>query len=59
MLVDEAFSELSTLASKLTITTLDNFERIKPIKQNSSNASFCKKKKEDGIVDFKDANKLF
>ena len=60
MLVDEAFSELSTLASKLTITTLDNFERIKPMKQNSSNASFCKKiKKEDGIVDFKDANKLF
>lgn len=60
MLVNEAFSELSTLASKLTITTLDNFERIKPIKQNSSNASFCKKiKKEDGIVDFKDANKLF
>lgn len=60
ILVDEAFTKLSTLASKLTITTLDNFENIKAIKQNDSSASFCKKiKKDDGEVDFDSSKKLF
>src|SRR5574344_24265 len=49
MLVSEAFTKLSNLAAKLTITTLDNYDKLKPIKQNDSSASFCKKiKKEDG-----------
>ncbi len=53
ILVDEAFNELSNLAAKLTITTLDNFDKLKPTKQNDSSSSFCKKiKKEDGEVDF-------
>ncbi|MDD3025699.1 MAG: methionyl-tRNA formyltransferase [Aliarcobacter skirrowii] len=60
LLVDEAFEKLSILAAKLTITTLNNFENIRPLKQNNCEASFCKKiKKEDGLVDFFDAKKLF
>ena len=60
MLVSEAFTKLSNLAAKLTITTLDNYDKLKPMKQNDSSASFCKKiKKEDGEVDFNCAKKLF
>ena len=36
MEVSEAFEKLSKIAAKLTITTLDNYENIKPIKQNES-----------------------
>ena len=46
ILVDEAFNELSNLAAKLTITTLDNFDKLKQTKQ-------------DGEVDFSNAKKLF
>ncbi len=57
--VVEAFNKLSEIAAKLTITTLNNFENIKPKKQNESEVSFCKKiKKEDGEVDFVSAKKL-
>lgn len=60
MQIVEAFESLSTLAAKLTIMTLDNFQNIKPIKQNEAEVSFCKKiKKDDGLVDFSDAKKLF
>ena len=60
MLVSEAFTKLSNLAAKLTITTLDNFDKLKPIKQNDSSATFCKKiKKEDGEVYFNSAKNLF
>lgn len=60
MLVSEAFTKLSDLAAKLTIITLDDYEKLKPIKQNDSSTSFCKKiKKEDGEVDFNSAKKLF
>jgi methionyl-tRNA formyltransferase len=59
MEVSEAFDKLSKIAAKLTITTLDNFENIKAIKQNEVDVSFCKKiKKEHGLVDFFDAKKL-
>jgi len=60
MEVSEAFSKLSDIAAKLTITTLDNFENIKPKKQNDSEVSFCKKiKKEYGEVDFISAKNLY
>ena len=60
MEVSAAFEELSQIAAKLTLTTLDNFEIIKPIKQNESEVSFCKKiKKEDGLVNFFNAKKLY
>ena len=59
MEVSEAFEKLSQIAAELTITTLDNFENIKPLKQNEAEVSSCKKiKKEDGLVDFSDAKKL-
>lgn len=58
--VQKAFLLLSQIAAKLTITTLDNFKKIRPMKQNESEISFCKKiKKDDGLVDFDDAKKLF
>lgn len=60
MEVSEAFEKLSLIAAKLTIMTLDNFENIKPLKQNEAEVSFCKKiKKEDGLVNFLDAKKLY
>ena len=60
MEVSEAFEKLSHIAAQLTITTLDNFEIINAIKQNESLVTFCKKiKKDDGLVDFGDAKKLF
>ncbi|XPV69442.1 MAG: methionyl-tRNA formyltransferase [Halarcobacter sp.] len=60
MEVAQAFDKLSDIAAKLTITTLDNFEKIKPKKQNEAEVSFCKKiKKEHGKVDFLDAKKLY
>ncbi|WP_323669110.1 methionyl-tRNA formyltransferase [Aliarcobacter butzleri] len=60
MEISEAFSKLSLIAANLTITTLDNFDRLNPIKQNESEVSFCKKiKKENGLVDFSDAKNLF
>ena len=60
MEVSEAFEELSKIAAKLTITTLDNFEKIKPMKQNKSEVSYCKKiKKDHGLVNFSNAKNLY
>ena len=51
--VDKLFEKLSTMAAKLTIKTLINFNNIKPIKQNSSDTSYAAKiKKADGLVSF-------
>lgn len=56
----KVFESLSKIAAKLTITTLDNFDKIEPKKQNELETSFCKKiKKEDGLVDFSNAEKLY
>ncbi|WP_428023998.1 methionyl-tRNA formyltransferase [Arcobacter sp.] len=60
MEVAELFSELSSIAAKLTIETLDNFEKINPKKQNEAEVSFCKKiKKEYGEIIFDDAKKVY
>ena len=60
MEVSEAFEKLSAIAAKLTITTLDNYENIRPLKQNEAEVSFCKKiKKEDGLVNFLNAKNLY
>jgi methionyl-tRNA formyltransferase len=60
MEVSEAFEELSKIAAKLTITTLDNFEKIKPMKQNESEVSYCKKiKKDHGLVNFSNAKNVY
>jgi methionyl-tRNA formyltransferase len=53
------FDELAVEASKLTIDTLRNFSLIKPIKQNSSEVSHCKKiTKEDGLIELKNAKNV-
>ena len=60
MEIAEVFEELSYIAAKLTIKTLENYENIKPKKQNDSLSSLCKKiKKEYGKVNFKDAQNLY
>jgi methionyl-tRNA formyltransferase len=60
--VDRLFEKLSTMAAKLTVKTLKNFDNIKPIKQNSSDTSYAKKiKKADGLVSFlrDNANEIY
>lgn len=60
MEVAELFSKLSTIAAKLTLETLENFEKINPKKQNEAEVSFCKKiKKEYGEVTFDDAKIVY
>jgi methionyl-tRNA formyltransferase len=54
------FEKLSFLASDLTVEVLLNFQKIKPLKQNPLLATYCKKiKKEDGLVTFDDAKKIY
>ncbi|HJE03862.1 MAG TPA: methionyl-tRNA formyltransferase, partial [Aliarcobacter thereius] len=58
--VSEAFEKLSIIAANLTIITLDNYDKLSPIKQNSSKTSYCKKiKKDNGEVNFSCAKDLF
>ncbi|HIP46327.1 MAG TPA: methionyl-tRNA formyltransferase, partial [Campylobacterales bacterium] len=55
----ELFATLSTLAASLTLTTLKTYPTIAPLKQLDADTSYAKKiKKEDGLVDFKDAKLL-
>ncbi len=56
----EMMNKLSNLAANLIIDVIKKFDKILPIPQLNANATKCKKiKKEDGIVDFKDAQKLY
>jgi methionyl-tRNA formyltransferase len=51
--------QLSKMAAKLIIDTLNEYENINPIKQLGALSSKCKKiTKSDGLVDFKDALNL-
>lgn len=60
MVVYELFDSLSQVAAKLTVEVLENFENIKPKKQNLSEVSHCGKvNKKDGLVDFNDAKLLY
>ncbi|NQY21401.1 MAG: methionyl-tRNA formyltransferase [Campylobacteraceae bacterium] len=60
MEVAEVFDELAKIAAELTITTLNKFEEINPIKQNDSLATLCKKiKKEHGEINFESARALY
>lgn len=53
------FKNLSILAAKLTIDTLNNFDKIKPLKQVHSCATHVKKiTKQIGLVDFSCAKDL-
>ena len=52
----DLFDELADIASNQIIYTLKNFNKIKPLKQNSLLATYSPKiKKEDGYVDFESA----
>ncbi len=52
----ELFARLSDLAASLTLKVLKNYPDIAPIKQHDADSSYAKKiKKEDGLVDFRDA----
>jgi len=54
------FEKLSLLAKELTPKVLENFLKISPIKQNSIDASYCKKiKKSDGQIEFLNAKEIF
>lgn len=60
MEVAEVFDNLSVIAAKLTIETLENYNKIQAKKQNISEVSYCKKiKKENGEVEFLNAKKLY
>ena len=52
--------QLTEDASVLTLSTVRNFKNIKPVKQDESQATLCKKiKKADGEVDFEDASIVY
>ena len=56
----ELFYELANIAANLTPFILDNYKKIKPIKQNDSISSYSPKiKKEDGKIEFKNALKIY
>ncbi|HFU2365294.1 TPA: methionyl-tRNA formyltransferase, partial [Campylobacter lari] len=56
----EVFIMFSNLAAKLTISTLLNFEKIIPKKQNESLVTHCKKiKKEDGLITLDNASEIY
>lgn len=52
--------QLTQDAAILTLSTVRNFENIKPLKQDESEATLCKKiKKADGEVNFEDASLVY
>ncbi len=55
----DLFDELADIAAKQIIYTLENFNKIKPLKQNDIFATYSPKiKKQDGFVDFKSAESI-
>lgn len=58
--LDLMMQKLSILAGDLTLDIIKNYKNINPIKQLNALASKCKKiTKNDGLVDFSDANSLY
>ena len=52
--------QLTKDACTLTLSTIRNFDKIIPQKQDESQASYCKKiKKSDGEIDFSDAQTIY
>jgi len=52
----DLFDELADIAAKQIVYTLENFRKIKPLKQNDIFATYSPKiKKQDGLVDFRSA----
>ncbi|RRS31899.1 MAG: methionyl-tRNA formyltransferase [Epsilonproteobacteria bacterium (ex Lamellibrachia satsuma)] len=60
MRLNALMQQLTEDACKLTLSTIRNFNEIKPQKQNESQASVCKKiKRSDGEVNFDDAETIY
>ncbi len=60
MIVGELFERLSLSAAKLCITTLKEFEKIKPLEQFGALKSYSKKiKKSDGEISFDNAKDIY
>jgi len=58
--LDLMMQALSDIAADLTIDVIDNFNNILPLPQNNAQSSKCKKiKKEDGLVNFDNAEILY
>jgi len=56
----ELFDELAKIAANLTPFVIDNYKKIKPLKQIDTIASYSPKiKKENGEIIFDDANKIY
>ena len=52
--------QLTDDASELTLSTVRNFKKLTPKKQNEAQATLCKKiKKSDGQIDFEDAQTIY
>jgi methionyl-tRNA formyltransferase len=59
-LLEDLYKELTRLAGELTVETLLNFDSIRPHRQNSADATYCKKiKKNDGEVSFNSAKEIY
>jgi methionyl-tRNA formyltransferase len=60
MRLQALMSQLTLDACTLTLSTIRNYENIKPEKQNEEEATLCKKiKKSDGEIDFEDADLIY
>jgi len=56
----ELFDELTEIASKLTLKTIEYFDDLAPIKQHSSISNYAGKiKKSDGEIDFYNASEIY
>ena len=59
-MVESLFERLTQVAAALTLDVLKNFKQYKPLPQNDSEATYCKKiTKADGEVTFDDAQILY
>ena len=57
---DEVFLEMSELAARLCVETLNEFKTLKALPQDESKATFCTKiKKENGLVNLDNAKELY
>lgn len=60
MKINELMEQLSIDASLITVNVLKEFNNLLPLIQTKAISSHCKKiKKEDGLVDFDNANKIY
>lgn len=60
MRLKSLMQQLTVDASILTLSTIRNFTKLKPVKQDDEKATLCKKiKKSDGEIDFDNASTIY